>query len=112
LEYYTVGQQAGDIRAKEISKVFSHDRPDGTICFTVFDELKISYMSAGENIAWGQGSPEQVMNDWMNSQGHKDNIFNPKFTHIIVGYDSASNSWVQLFLGQPESSEQTTEVTE
>ncbi len=101
LEYYTEGQKAADIRAKEIVKKFDHERPDGTICFTVFKEMGVSYYSAGENIAYGQGTSEIVMNAWMNSPGHKANILNPGYTHIIVGYDKNSNSWVQLFLGNP-----------
>ena len=71
------------------------------MCFTAIEELGISYYSAGENIAKGFYTPESVMNAWMNSQGHKENILNSSYTHIIVGYDEASNSWVQLFLGNP-----------
>ena len=101
LEYYTEGQKAADIRAKEISAKFSHERPDNTMCFTAIEELGISYYSAGENIAKGFYTPESVMNAWMNSEGHRANILTPGFTHIIVGYDEVSNSWVQLFLGNP-----------
>jgi uncharacterized protein YkwD len=101
LEYYNNGQAAADIRANEVSKKFSHERPDGTTCFTVFEAAGISYYSAGENIALGYTTPEIVMHAWMNSQGHKANILNPNFTHIIVGYDAKTNSWVQLFLGNP-----------
>jgi uncharacterized protein YkwD len=101
LKYYTAGQSAGDIRAKEIVKKFDHERPDGTSCFTVFDELGISCYSAGENIAWGYITPEAVMDAWMNSPGHRSNILNPNFTHLIVGYDYEEKAWVQLFLGDP-----------
>ena len=101
LGYYSLGQKAADIRAKEVALKFSHERPDGTMCFTAFEEIGVSYYSAGENIAKGYGTPEIVMNAWMNSPGHKANILNPNFTHIIVGYDEDSNSWVQLFLGNP-----------
>ena len=101
LGYYSLGQKAADIRAKEVTLKFSHERPDGTMCFTAFEEIGVSYYSAGENIAKGYGTPEIVMNAWMNSPGHKANILNPNFTHIIVGYDEDSNSWVQFFLGNP-----------
>jgi uncharacterized protein YkwD len=37
------------------------------------------------------------MDDWMNSSGHRANILSSKFTKIGIGYDSATNSWVQLF---------------
>ncbi len=61
-----------------------------------------SYRAAGENIAYGQRSAEQVMEGWMNSSGHRANILNAQYTAIGVGvYRSASGTlhWVQLFIG-------------
>ena len=49
---------AAQIRATEIKSSFSHTRPDGSSCFTVLSELGINYGGAGENIAYGQRSPE------------------------------------------------------
>lgn len=86
-----------DVRADEVSTYFSHTRPNGTSCFTIFDEYDYSYSAVGENIAKGQTSAQQVMDDWMNSSGHRANILSSKFTKIGIGYDSATNSWVQLF---------------
>jgi uncharacterized protein YkwD len=86
-----------DVRADEVSTYFSHTRPDGTSCFTIFKDYNYSYTAVGENIAKGQTSAQQVMNDWMNSSGHRANILSSKFTKIGIGYDSATNSWVQLF---------------
>ena len=53
----------------------------------------------GENIAYGQNSPEDVMNRWMNSSGHRANILNAEFEEIGVGcYVKGSRKyWVQLF---------------
>lgn len=96
LQYYNAGQSAADIRAEEIIETFSHTRPDGTECFTVLEG--IHYMAAGENIALGHRTPEQVMQGWMNSPGHKENILRDYFTHLIVGYDDEAKAWVQLFL--------------
>ena len=59
----------------------------------------VSYMSAGENIAKGQQSPEEVVTAWMNSEGHRANILSDKFTEIGVGYVSDGNYWVQIFIG-------------
>ncbi len=86
--------ESAQIRSKEIVKRFSHTRPDGTKCFTVITE---SYMTAGENIAMGQLTPDEVMDCWMNSSGHRQNILGADYGKIGVGYDSSSNSWVQLF---------------
>lgn len=97
LQYYNAGQSAADIRAEEIIETFSHTRPDGTDCFTVLEG--IHYRTAGENIALGHRSAEQVVDAWMNSPGHRANIMNESFTHLIVGYDADAKAWVQLFLG-------------
>ncbi len=93
--------KAADVRAKEIVKSFSHTRPDGTRCFTVLDELGYSYGTAGENIAYGQSSPSEVVNAWMNSEGHRANILSSQYTKIGVGcYQKGSTLyWSQFFAG-------------
>ena len=67
---------AAQTRAIEITQSFSHTRPNGSSFATVLSENNISYRSAGENIAWGQKTPEEVVNAWMNSAGHRANILN------------------------------------
>ncbi|MBO5523289.1 MAG: hypothetical protein J5986_06385 [Roseburia sp.] len=93
-------EAAALIRAKEIETSFSHTRPDGRSFSTVLTDNGITYRGSGENIAWGQRSPEEVMKGWMNSDGHRANILNPKFTKIGVGYYQNAvgrNYWTQLF---------------
>ncbi len=90
------------IRAQEIVASFSHTRPNGSSCFTVLDENGIAYMTAGENIAAGYGTPADVMNGWMNSEGHRANILNGSFGQVGIGYYTDPNSvygtfWVQIF---------------
>lgn len=91
------------IRAQEIITLFDHTRPDGTSCFTVFQEVGISsYRAAAENIASGQRTPEEVMKGWMNSSGHRANILNPNMKKLGVGYAAGGRygtNWVQLFTG-------------
>ncbi len=90
---------AASTRAKEIVSSFSHTRPNGSSCFTVLSENGISYNGAGENIAYGQSSPDEVMTAWMNSAGHRANILNASFTRLGVGvYESGGTLyWAQLF---------------
>ena len=93
-------QAAAQVRAKEIETSFSHTRPNGSNFATALKEQNVSYRGAGENIAWGQRSPEEVVNAWMNSSGHRANIMNAKFTTIGVGYHQNANGvkyWSQLF---------------
>jgi uncharacterized protein YkwD len=92
---------AAMVRAQEIQTSFSHTRPNGTSFSTVLKDNGISFRSAGENIAWGQRTPKQVMNAWMNSQGHRANILNSNFSSIGVAYvqsPSGTPYWVQLFI--------------
>ena len=92
--------QAAMIRAKEIEVSFSHTRPNGSYFTSVLQENGITYRLAGENIAWGQKSPEEVMNAWMNSAGHRANILNPNFKELgVAHYQNARgvNYFVQLF---------------
>ncbi len=91
--------QAANKRAIEINEVFSHTRPDGSSCFTVFSEYDVYFRSAGENIAMGQHTAEHVMDSWMNSEGHRSNILG-NYKHIGVGLyiDSrGTRHWVQMF---------------
>ena len=92
---------AAAARAKEISQRYSHTRPNGSECFTILWHLGIDYAYAGENIAMGQRTPEIVMNDWMNSSGHRANILNENYDCIGVGYTMVDGHpyWVQLFTG-------------
>lgn len=88
-----------DIRAEEIVSLFSHTRPDGSSCFTVIDG---SYRRVAENIAAGLATPEETVDQWMNSPGHRANILDPELRELGVGYCYADGSayghyWVQLF---------------
>lgn len=87
-------------RAKEIETSFSHTRPDGRNFSTALTDSGITFRSLGENIAWGQRSPEEVVKAWMNSERHRANILNTNFTKIGVGYyqnGAGRNYWSQLF---------------
>ncbi|WP_163538772.1 CAP domain-containing protein [Gracilibacillus sp. YIM 98692] len=79
---------------------FSHQSPTYGSPFDMLKQYGISYRTAGENIAKGQRSPEEVVNAWMNSQGHRANILNENFTHIGVGHVAEGNHWTQLFIGK------------
>lgn len=93
--------EAAAIRAGEIVEQFSHTRPDGTNCFTVFQQNGINYRAAGENIAAGQSTPAAVMDSWMHSEGHRANIMSSEFGKLGVGFVRAPQGyqyyWVQMF---------------
>ena len=92
--------EAAQIRGVEIVTSFSHTRPDGSSCFTIFPTL--NQTSRGENIAAGQRSASAVMNSWMNSPGHRANILDGSFNAIGIACVYVPNStygyyWVQCF---------------
>lgn len=87
-------------KAKDMSSnnYFDHNSPTYGSPFDMMKKYGISYSYAGENIAKGQRTPEEVMNSWMNSEGHRKNIMSPNFTMIGVGY--YNGYWVQEFISQ------------
>lgn len=80
-------------------KYFDHTSPTYGTPFQMMKSFNISYRTAGENIAKGQRTPTEVVNAWMNSPGHRQNILNSAFTEIGVGYVSDGNFWTQMFIG-------------
>lgn len=86
------------VRSDETVVSFSHTRPNGTDCFTVLDSYP--WNACGENIAAGQITPEEVVDAWMNSEGHRANILSPSFGKIGVGISHGGSYgiyWAQLF---------------
>ncbi|MBQ4316710.1 MAG: SafA/ExsA family spore coat assembly protein [Clostridia bacterium] len=80
-------------------RYFSHTSPTYGSPFDMLSDFGIKYRSAGENIAKGQKTPQEVVNAWMNSSGHRANILNKSFTKIGVGYVADGNYWTQMFIG-------------
>ena len=105
LQHHAGLQRAAMVRAEEITRKFSHTRPDGTDSSTALYENGVS-CSCGENIAAGQRTPEAVVRAWMNSPGHKAAILDPDATHIGVGVCKSPITgqwlWVQDFSYNPD----------
>lgn len=92
-----------DIRAKETVTLFDHKRPNGTKWSTILKENNVSYTNAAENIASGYSTPEDVVNAWMNSEGHRASIMSKTYEKIGVSCYIDNNSkykyyWDQLFI--------------
>ena len=80
---------------------FSHTSPTYGSPFQMMQDFGISYQAAGENIAAGQRTPAEVVEAWMNSEGHRKNILSPTYTEIGVGYvkgGSYGHYWTQMFI--------------
>ncbi|MED3881692.1 CAP domain-containing protein [Priestia megaterium] len=106
LKPLTLNKKLSDVaRAKSKDMMdkgyFDHNSPTYGSPFDMMKQFGIEYTTAGENIAKGQQSPEDVMNAWMNSDGHRKNILNPDFTEIGVGYVKGDTTyWTQQFIGK------------
>ncbi|MFJ7405910.1 MULTISPECIES: CAP domain-containing protein [unclassified Lysinibacillus] len=88
-------EKSQDMQSK---KYFSHTSPTFGSPFDRMKALGITYKSAGENIAQGQRTPQEVVQAWMDSPGHRANILNATYTHIGVGYVKSGNYWTQQFI--------------
>lgn len=80
---------------------FSHTSPTYGSPFAMMESFGIRFSAAGENIAYGQRTPQEVMNAWMNSPGHRANILGANYNQIGVGVAKASNGtlyWTQEFI--------------
>lgn len=67
----------------------------------MMEDFGIRFSAAGENIAYGQRTPQEVMRDWMNSPGHRSNILNGTYNQIGVGLGKNSRGvlyWTQMFI--------------
>jgi len=78
---------------------FSHTSPTYGSPFTMIKNFGLSYKTAGENIAMGYKTPQEVVRGWMNSSGHRANILGSGYTQIGVGYVADGNYWTQMFIG-------------
>ena len=90
---------AASARAEELESSFSHTRPNGENNFTVFNEFNIVDTKRIENLGAGQSTPEQILEGWMNSEGHKRNIINQNLTKVGVGVHMDSSGrlyWAML----------------
>ena len=94
--------EAAQLKSNDMAEndYFSHQSPTYGSPFDLMEQVGIQYTKAAENIAAGQRTPEQVVNSWLNSEGHRANILDPELTHIGVGYNSNGHYWTQMFIKQ------------
>ena len=88
------------LRARELEESYSHTRPSGENCKTVFGEFETDLRFWGENAAKGNRTPEAVVEAWMGSQGHRENLLREDAGYLGVGVWQDEDGilyWVQLF---------------
>jgi len=97
-------REAAQVRAAECVGTFSHTRPDGSRYSTAILEAGIEASYMGENVATGYKTPSQVVDGWLDSEGHRANILDPNYTKIGIGLEKNTGNrykgyaWAQLFI--------------
>lgn len=97
-------QRVARIKAQDMvdNNYFSHESPTYGSPFDMLKSFKVSYKTAGENIA-GNSSNSGAVTAWMNSSGHRANILNSSFTYTGIGVVNSSRYgkiYVQVFIGK------------
>ena len=89
-----------NVRLSESQAYFSHTRPNGQRFEYAAIDAGLDYYRVGENLGCGQLTPQAVVNAWMNSPTHRDNILDPGFVRLSVAYGigpDGATYWVQFF---------------
>lgn len=97
-------QRVARIKAQDMvdNNYFAHESPTYGTPFNMLKSFKVSYKTAGENIA-GNSSNKNAVTSWMNSSGHKANILNSAFNYTGIGVVNSSKYgkvFVQMFIGK------------
>jgi uncharacterized protein YkwD len=100
----------GQLRSQDMASrgYFSHSSPEGETAFSLMDANGVPYGWAGENLARNNYRSNETVGvairDLMASQGHRDNILNPNFTHLgVAAVDDGTGMWyfTMVFIGAP-----------
>ena len=82
---------AGDrVRDMLAQHYFSHVSPAGVDPFTWVDRRGYDYSEIGENLAVGYATADDVVNGWMHSSGHRDNILRSAFAEVGIAFTDIS----------------------
>lgn len=97
-------QNVARIKAQDMvnNGYFSHTSPTYGSPFDMLKNFKVSYRTAGENIA-GNSTNSGAVNAWMNSEGHKANILNNSYNYTgiaVVSSPKYGKIYVQMFIGR------------
>lgn len=97
---------------------FSHTGKDGSSAGDRIDTAGYDWSSWGENIAAGYATPQDVVDGWISSPGHRANMLNNNFEEIGVGHFNLENDtgnvnynhyWTQVFADPAEPSPSATQ---
>jgi len=101
-------QEAANLKAQDMAKdgYFAHTDPNGRTPWFWLNQVGYRFNFAGENLAVNFHDSKDVIDAWLNSEGHKANILNKNFTEIGIGtakgiYKDREAIFIVQFFGRP-----------
>ncbi len=84
---------AAQAKAKDMVRrgYWSHTTPEGSDPWEFITNAGYSYSTAGENLAYGFTNSENIVNAWLSSPSHRDNVLSSEYTEVGIGTATASN---------------------
>jgi uncharacterized protein YkwD len=84
---------------------FSHTGSNGSGLGQRLAAQSYGFSAAAENIGAGYSAAQAMFDGWMSSEGHRENMLNPAYSEVGIGYSFRSNTeyghyWVADF-GSP-----------
>jgi uncharacterized protein YkwD len=81
---------------------FDHAGPDGSTPASRVTRAGYAWRAVGENLAAGVATPDEAVAGWLQSAAHCQNLMDPRFTDMGVGYfvspkDPSAIFWTQVF---------------
>jgi uncharacterized protein YkwD len=94
--------QAADLHSQDQANMntMSHTGSNGSDFGTRLQGEGYQFSTAGENVAYGYEDAEAVVAGWIDSPGHYENMVNPDFEEIGIGYGTSGDGtayWTQDF---------------
>jgi len=91
-----------------LNQYFAHTGPDSRSLVDWLKTAGYNYLVAGENLAMGYSSPEEMTAAWEKSPTHYANLIDPDFSEIGVGLVSGSYNNLETilaaqFFGRPKT---------
>lgn len=94
------------LRAREITRKFSHERPNGKQWASALTDCNVVSRYAGENLAYGFSSAADVVGAWMESKSHRRNILDSRYNTTALSRKKVDGTvyWCQVFVESANTS--------
>ncbi|MGB9848186.1 MAG: CAP domain-containing protein [Minisyncoccia bacterium] len=101
--------EAARLKAEDMAQkgYFSHTSPDNITPWEWLKKVGYDYVYAGENLALNFTDSQEVVEAWLNSESHRQNLLNPNFKEIGIGiakgtYKNQPAIFIVQFFGTPK----------